>query len=52
MLNLPNGKRMPAGPGWPGSGLVVALVSLCGVGPGWYFADWILLGWVKRMPFL
>ena len=27
---------MPAGPGWPGSGLVVAVVSLFGVGPGWY----------------
>ena len=27
---------MPAGPGWPGSGLVVAAVSLFGVGPGWY----------------
>ena len=36
VLNLPNRKRMPAGPGWPGSGLVVAVVSLFGVGPGWY----------------
>ena len=36
MLTLSNRKRRPAGPGWPGSGLVVAVVSLFGVGPGWY----------------
>ena len=34
-LNLTNRKRMPAGPGWPGPGLVVAVVSLFGDGPGW-----------------
>ena len=33
-LNLFNRKRMPAGPGWPG--LVVAVVSLFGVGPVYY----------------
>ena len=36
MLNLSSRKRMPAGPGWPGPGLVAAVVSLFGVGPGWY----------------
>ena len=52
MLNLSNRKRMPAGPGWPGPGVVVAVVSLFGVGPGWYFAGWMLLGWLKRRDFL
>ena len=27
---------MPAAPGWPGPGFVAAVVSLFGVGPGWY----------------
>ena len=33
-LELFNRKSMPAGPGWPRRGPVLAVVSLCVVGPG------------------